>query len=151
MSWNTGRDYKIGDWIIDESADLDEFFERLADLRRSRGARVIPFRAQVVTTAPTPTGGATVIPFGPVERMGRAAMGEFDRIRTAFLEQRKRADDRVRNRKIERIRDGIAALEAQDLSVETEVRLDILRREFEERIGKGRESLLDIYMEDGHE
>ena len=151
MSWNTGRDYKIGDWIIDESADLDEFFERLADLRRSRGAQVIPFRAQAVTTAPAPTGGATVIPFGPIERTGRAAMSEFDRIRSAFLEQRQRADDRVRQGKIERNRAEIAALAAQDLSVETEVRLDILRREFAEVRVKEGESLLDIYMEDGHE
>lgn len=141
--------YRLGDWVVDDARDLDEFFERLADLRRCRGAKITPFPARTADSNPISGERATVIPFGPVQRP--AIMREFDLIRNAYFDQRRRADDRIRQGKIARIRAEIEALTAQDLPVETEVRLDILRREFAEVRVKEGESLLDIYMEEGEE
>lgn len=132
MSWNTGRDYKIGDWIINESADLDEFFGRLDKLRRGRGATVIQFRPQSRNAAQAPPRHGTVLSFAEEKtRIASRPQTEWERIRNAFLKQREDADKRVREGKVVRIREAIAALDAQDLSVELEVKLDIIRRDLE--------------------
>ena len=151
MNDNPKHRYKLGEWLVDEAGDLDGFFDRLASIKCQAGARVVPFPARPATSAPAIHGGARVITFGPVQRTGRRAMTEFDRIRTAYFEQRQRADNRIRQGKIDKIRAEIVALEARDLPMEIEVRLDILRRDLDEHLEKRPETLLDIYMEDGEE
>lgn len=126
-NWERGAEYLIGSWSVDASADLDEFAERLKALKRKKV--VLAFRPGASTPRP---GGATVLNFYEGRRrIADKPMNAEERVKAAYRKQRADIEDGVRANKIAKIQADIAALDAMDLPVEKEVRLDILRREFE--------------------
>lgn len=126
------KKYKLGEWIIDDSSDLDQFFERLEKIQRS-AAQILNF-PQDTGTSTAPSGGthAKIIPF---KRPQRLLQSEYDKIREAYLRQRRQMNEKIRQGKIERFNKIIEELESTDLSVERKCRLNLLKEDFEEHLG----------------